>query len=251
MAPVLDELVEMSRRLGDPAKEYVILGEGNTSARADETSFWVKASGAKMGQIVASNFVRVRFDPMLEMISGDPLSDDEIKECLGAARADPGVRAWPSVETMMHALLLHLSDASFVGHTHPIAVNSVLCSRQAEEAYSGRIFPEEVVVCGDAPLMLPYADPGLPLGHAVDRGMRSYLDDYGRPPKLILMRNHGMIALGATAGEVEAITQMAVKTARVLLATYSLGGPTYLSAREVERVHTRPDEERRRSRIRQ
>ena len=35
----IDELVRMSQRLGDPAKEYVILGEGNTSAAVDDEVF--------------------------------------------------------------------------------------------------------------------------------------------------------------------------------------------------------------------
>ena len=39
---------------------------------------------------------------------------------------------------------------------------------------------------------------------------------------------------------------MAVKTARILLGTYAAGGPHYLSQNDVERIHTRPDEEIRR-----
>ena len=30
---ILDELVRMTRAIGDPAADHVILGEGNTSAR--------------------------------------------------------------------------------------------------------------------------------------------------------------------------------------------------------------------------
>ena len=39
----------MSRILGDPARDLVILGEGNTSARADGNTFFVKASGKELG----------------------------------------------------------------------------------------------------------------------------------------------------------------------------------------------------------
>ena len=42
---ILAQLIAMSRTLGDPANDYVILGEGNTSVQADAESFWVKASG--------------------------------------------------------------------------------------------------------------------------------------------------------------------------------------------------------------
>lgn len=223
MASVLDQLVDMSRWLGDPQEDYVILGEGNTSARADDHSFWVKASGARMAQIVRNNFVRVRFEPILAMLEGPPLSDEEIKKGLGAARADPGVRVWPSVETILHALLLSRGGATYVGHTHPTAVNAILCSQKAEEAFAGRLFPDEIVMLGDAPLFVPYVDPGLPLAKAVDRGVQAYLDSYGYPPKIILMQNHGLLALGASAREVGNITEMAVKTARILLGTFALG----------------------------
>jgi ribulose-5-phosphate 4-epimerase/fuculose-1-phosphate aldolase len=73
-----------------------------------------------------------------------------------------------------------------------------------------------------------------------------YIDTHHEIPKVILMQNHGLIALGRTAQEVEDITGMAVKAARVLLGTYALGGPHFLTAESVARIHTRPDEAYRR-----
>jgi hypothetical protein len=48
---------------------------------------------------------------------------------------------------------------------------------------------------------------------------------------------------------VEGITAMMVKTARVLLGTFALGGPRFLSQEHVDRIHTRPDEIYRRQRL--
>jgi len=239
---VLSQLVTMSRHLGDPANDYVILGEGNTSARADEETFWVKASGVYLRQIGAEGFVRVRFEPVLSMLDGPDLSDEQIRERLSAAKVDPRVRERPSVETVLHALALDLAGINFVGHTHPTAINALTCSVGFEAAVSGRLFPDEVVYCGLAPAIVPYTDPGLPLARKVREVIARYLDDHGEPPKVILMQNHGLIVLGRTAQEVENITAMAVKTARVLLGTYAVGGPRYLTAQAVERIHTRPDE---------
>ena len=39
------DLIEYSRAIGDPARDYVILGEGNTSLSVGDGTFWVKASG--------------------------------------------------------------------------------------------------------------------------------------------------------------------------------------------------------------
>jgi len=246
---ILSQLVTLSRHLADPANDYVILGEGNTSARADDETFWVKASGRPMDGIGADGFVRVRFAPVLRLLKASDFSDDDVKAGLEVARVDPAATSRPSVETVLHALTLQLEGVSFVGHTHPTAVNSILCSQRAEEAIAGRLFPDEIVVCGPAPAYVPYTDPGLPLARAVREALQAHMAEWGEPPKVILMQNHGLIALGRTAQEVENITAMYVKTARVIIGTYALGGPRSLSEGAVERIHTRPDELYRRRKL--
>lgn len=243
---VLEQLIDMTRHLGDPALDYAILGEGNTSA-CEETTFWVKASGAEMRTIDAGGFVQVHFEAVLALFRReDSPGDAEIKAALEAARVDPEARARPSVETVLHALALQVPGVRFVGHTHPAAVNAILCAQQAEAAIAGRLFPDEIVYCGPAPVWVPYTDPGLPLAREVQQRIARYLDDWGEPPKTILMQNHGLIALGKSAAEVQHITAMAVKTARVLLGTFALGGPHFLSESAAARIHTRPDEHYRR-----
>lgn len=246
---ILSQLITMSRHLGDPALDYVILGEGNTSARIDEATFWVKASGVELRTIEASGFVRVRFDRVLALLEAGDLSDEEVRQGLTAARVDPAATARPSVETVLHGLALQLDGVNFVGHTHPTVVNAILCSQKAEEAIAGRLFPDEIVYCGPAPAYVPYTDPGLPLARGVREVLRRYLEEYGERPKVILMQNHGLIALGHTPEEVESITAMCVKAARVLLGTYALGGPHFMSPQDVERIHTRPDEAYRRRKL--
>ncbi len=239
---ILEQLIAMSRTLGDPANDYAMLGEGNTSAQADAGTFWVKASGAEMRTIEASGLVRVRFDRVLSLLEAGELGDDEVRAGLEAARVDPEATARPSVETVLHALALRLEGINFVGHTHPTAVNAILCSQKAEEAIAGRLFPDEIVYCGLAPVYVPYTDPGLPLAQAVRDAIDAYLDEYREVPKVLLMQNHGLIAFGKTASEVENITAMYVKTARVIIGAYALGGLHFMSPEAVARIHTRPDE---------
>jgi len=127
-------------------------------------------------------------------------------------------------------------------------MNSTL-ERQPRWRQRGWLFPEEVTFCGPAPAYLAYTDPGLPLARKVREVLIRYLEDWGEPPKVILMQNHGLIALGRTAAEAETITAVYVKTARVLLGTYALGGPHFMSAQDVRRIHTRPDETYRRQKL--
>ncbi len=257
MVSVLEQLVAMSNYLGDPAMDCAILGEGNTSARADATSFWVKSSGTELRTIDRHGFVRIAFERTLAMLAEPVLSDLEIKRGLDAAKLNPssGVRpapddgVSPSIETMLHAICLTLDGVNFVGHTHPTAVNSLTCSADFEAAVSGRIFPDEITMLGLAPVVVPYTDPGLPLAKKVRELIDQYLGHYREAPKMLLMQNHGLIALGSSPRQVENITLMAVKWARVLMGTYALGGPRFLSAANVDRIYTRPDEEYRRRRL--
>ncbi len=246
---ILDELVALSRYLALPENDCVILAEGNTSARADAHSFWVKASGRAMAGIGPDGFVRVRFDPILALLDGPPLDDAGVRTALAAARIEPHAGGHPSVETVLHAVCLQLPGVHFVGHTHPTAINAITCSHAFAQALAGRLFPDEIVVCGVAPMLVPYVDPGLPLALAVRDGLRRYLDTYGEPPKSIYLQNHGFVALAATATQVANITAMTVKAARILIGTYSLGGPHFLAPEHVNRVHTRPDELYRRQQL--
>lgn len=247
---VLQQLVEMSNRLGDPALDYAILGEGNTSARADAETFWVKASGTELRTMQADDFVLMRFDRVLELLDAGDLDDAALKARLDAAKVERGVSARPSVETVLHALALQLEGVNFVGHTHPTAVNALLCSTCAEEAVAGRLFPEEIVYCGPASVYVPFTPPGLPLARAVRERIGCYLDEYGETPKLILMQNHGLIALGASARDVEATTAMAVKAARIRLGALALDGLCPLSKEAVTFIHTWPAERYRREKWR-
>lgn len=239
---ILPQLITLSNNLGLPSNDYAILGEGNTSAKIDEQSFWVKASGVEMRTVGPAGFVQVYFEPILAMLEGPDLSDDAVRQTLAAAKVDPQAKGHPSVETALHAMCLKLAGVNFVGHTHPTAINMITCSAAYETALSGRLFPDEVVLCGPAPVLIPYVDPGLPLAREVYRRINAYIDTYGERPKTIYMQNHGFIALAPTAQQVENITAMAVKAARILVGSYAVGGPRFMTPQAVARIHTRPDE---------
>ena len=242
MSERLKQLITMSNQLGNPHNDYVILGEGNSSARTDEAFFWVKASGTSLQGIDNTGFVQVLFEPVLALLAAPSLSDTAVTETLASATINTAPNVRPSVETTFHAVALTVAEAQFVGHTHPTAVNSILCSQKVEEAYAGRLFPDEIVVCGPAPVFVPYTDPGIPLAKVIRGKIITYQDEYGRSPKLILMQNHGIIALGQTADEVLRITAMAVKTARILLGAFTVSAPRFLTPEDVNRIDTRPDE---------
>jgi rhamnose utilization protein RhaD (predicted bifunctional aldolase and dehydrogenase) len=212
----------------------------------DQDCFLIKASGTQLKTITAQGFVKVRFAPIFEALKQNALSDQDVKNVLLEATVENPEKKMPSVETFFHAIILSTEGVNYVGHTHPTAINSILCSKKAEEAYSGRLFPDEIVILGTDPLFIPYTDPGLVLSKTLKEKFSAYLDRFGKAPKAIYMQNHGFIAVGATDKEVLNITQMAVKTAKIILGTYLLGGPNFFSDANVNRIETRPDEHYRR-----
>ena len=104
-------------------------------------------------------------------------------------------------------------------------------------------------MCGAVPAVVPYVDPGFALALAVRAELRRYRAAYGFSPRLLLMENHGILALGQTAAEALNITLMADKWARILAGTYALGGPRFMSEVDVARIDSRLDEHERRRRL--
>jgi rhamnose utilization protein RhaD (predicted bifunctional aldolase and dehydrogenase) len=247
---VLTRLIEMSRSLADPARDLVILGEGNTSAKVGENAFFVKASGKELRTADEDSFVKVSLSLVLDGLDRGALTDEGVRNVLTEAKVDRSTDKMPSLETFLHAYVLSLPNVSFVGHTHPTAVNAILCSDHAREAVSGRLFPDEIVCCGPSVCYVEYADPGLALARHLRHRVEEFINEQNMAPRVILMENHGMIACGSSPRDVETITSMYVKTARTLIGIYALGEPRFLTPENVARIHTRPDEKYRQIKLR-
>lgn len=238
----LQELLKLTNTLGEPDRHLSIIGEGNTSTKIDDDSFWIKASGQQMETMTADGFVAIKFAPILELLNTPDLPSDEIKRISNDARVDTNVSVVPSVEVTFHAALLSDCNVDYVAHTHPVAVNQILCSPRAEQFANHRTFPDEVVLCGPRSVFVPYVDPGLPLAIEIRRRVREYMDAEGEAPKVILLKSHGLITLGQTATEALNVTRMAVKAASIFVGACICGGPEFMSEADINHIYKRPDE---------
>lgn len=239
----------MTRTLGQPALNYVIIGEGNTSYLVDDDTFWIKASGQQMETIGPEGFVAVRLAPILAMLDERDLSDDRMKAMTREAQVDPSSSGIPSIEVTFHAALLADCGVRCIAHTHPVAVNQILCSSRVHQLADNRAFPDEVVLCGPRSAFVPYADPGLPLAHAIRESVRAYINEEGEPPKVVLLQNHGLIVLAQTPTEALNITAMAVKSAQIFAGACAIGEPVSLTPEDIRHIYKRPDEIYRRQRF--
>src|SRR6266536_362913 len=97
---ILSELIHLSRSLGDPARDLAILGEGNTSARVDDTTFYIKASGKELRTADENSFVAVDRLKALAVLDGPDLSDSEVRQALLEVKSkiqNPKSEIMPSV----------------------------------------------------------------------------------------------------------------------------------------------------------
>ena len=241
----LKSLLDLSHKLGDPARQMAILGEGNASAKLSSETFLVKASGCSLPTLDKNGVVECCAKTLLAMLEKTNLSDAEVDGTLLDSRVDPTAKK-PSVEALFHAWLLSLPGIEFVGHTHAQAVNSILCSPRAQEFAVKKIFPDEIVCCDVASVFIPYTDPGLKLAQAIRVHTEEFIRNIGRVPRVILMENHGIITLGRSVEAVMSAMLMAEKTATVWLGAAALGGPKFMTPEHVARISGRPDEALRR-----
>jgi rhamnose utilization protein RhaD (predicted bifunctional aldolase and dehydrogenase) len=239
----LTALLKLSHDLGREDRDLAMLGEGNTSCRLDEDTFLVKASGSSLANLLENELVACRFSALLPLLTAGAMSDPEVEKALLDSRVDLSAPK-PSVEALFHAYFLSLPGIEVVGHVHPVAVNSILCGGDdpARRFASERIFPDEIVCCGAKSVLVPYVDPGTILAQKIREETDKFIMAENRPPRLVLLQNHGLVALGATAGSVLAATLMAEKAARIFLGASAIGGTTPLSPQNVARIDSRPDE---------
>jgi rhamnose utilization protein RhaD (predicted bifunctional aldolase and dehydrogenase) len=237
----IDELLTLSHEIGREDRGLALLGEGNTSARASEDIYLVKASGTCLGTLREEDVVECRMSLVLAMLDEDGLTDSQVDDALLAARANAKAKK-PSVEAVFHAWALSLPNVKFVGHSHPIKVNQILCSPRAREFAEHRMFPDEIVCGGVASVFIPLTDPGLKLAQTIRRETGAFVRKHQRIPRVILMQNHGIITLGGTWQSVLAAMLMAEKAAEIFIGAAQLGGPIFLSEENIARIATRPDE---------
>lgn len=239
------ELIALTRSLADPQKDLVILAEGNTSQRLEESSIAVKASGTFMSESAPEHFVIVDVDGLIRLVDDPATTQADLSAALDAG-VHEGTRRRASIETLIHAAIQSVHPTAFVAHTHPTSVVSLLASVHAETAFDQWVYSDEAIIIG-APLFVPYAEPGIALGRLFLARLRAQVEKTGEVPSLTLLGNHGIVAAAGSAAAAEAITLMAVKGARVRLAALSAGGVRGLGSDLVEHYSDRQDMAERRA----
>jgi len=247
-AEILKGLIRLSHELGREDRHLAILGEGNVSADLGDGTFYVKASGSQLGTIDVTGITRVRMETIFDALDSSDKSDDEVRKVLEDSRLDKKA-SLPSVETFLHAICLREGGVKWVGHTHPVSVLKIICSKLGAEPFRRHIFPDAIVVCGRHLATVPYVDPGIRLALALRKSLQQFMNEHKAAPKVIMMVNHGPVVLGQTERDVLNTMLMLDKWAKILIGTYVASGPQFLNEKLSDRIENRPDEHYRRRAI--
>ena len=245
LAQVRAALVDASHDAGRLDLHLALAAEGNISHRVGDDRMLVKASGCSLATMTDEDLLLVDLAPLRTLMARESASDDDVSAAYAASLVDGGTRR-PSVEAVLHAALLDITGATCILHTHPTAINALLCSRAAQALVGGAPFPDAVVMLGEHQVLVPYADPGFALACAVRDHVRRFLADHGQEPRVVYLANHGVFVLAGSPAELVPRTLMADKVARVLQGALAAGGIVTLNPQQSARIETRPDEHYRR-----
>jgi len=201
-------------KLGHCLSPFVVGTEGNVSQRTAE-GFVVTASGSSFTYLSDDDIVRCNID-------GDPATGEHNK---------------PSMEASFHAWIYQNSDYKFVAHTHPTNTLKILCTDWCHSFAREKLFPDQVVFNSDA-CVVPYACPGESLAYIIDETIK----EYGSFPRLLLLRNHGIICCANSAKEALIMTEICEKAAEVFIGAKSIGCPLPLSYVQTQTIMGHPDE---------
>jgi ribulose-5-phosphate 4-epimerase/fuculose-1-phosphate aldolase len=202
----MEKLIKLSHLVS----KYCVGMEGNVSMKTD-TGLIIKTSGSKLSNLHQDDLVRYNF-------SGEQLDNFEKKG---------------SMELGFHTFLLQQENINFIAHTHPTNTLKILCSQYTDSFANNRLFPDQVVFNGKKSCIVPYAKPGNELTEVIKTQVNLFLKINDEFPKLILLKNHGIIACGKTIEECLIISEICEKAAEIFIGSKLIGNMNFLPTFQV------------------
>jgi rhamnose utilization protein RhaD (predicted bifunctional aldolase and dehydrogenase) len=236
------ELIKLCRLAADPRLDLVIAGEGNASVATARGTLLVTPSGARLSEVAAADIVEIYPEALCDGLDRE---DSGWAATVRESSVEPAAPA-PTIESGLHAVLAATCHAPVILHTHPTDVLGLLCSGLGPRFATERLCPDHVVLAGRADCFVPYERPGAELARQTRHAVLSFQASYGCAPRVILLGNHGMFALGRSAQAVLDLTLMTTKLARIASAAFAIGETKPLPRAEIEHIDSRDDERYRR-----
>jgi rhamnose utilization protein RhaD (predicted bifunctional aldolase and dehydrogenase) len=237
MDNVIDELIQLSRKIGREELELVLPTEGCVSARIGQDEFVTSSMGSQLATLTPKDLVNCRLKEAASLVDLQFLRPAELMVELAKSKIGDSEKM-PGMDAALHAWLLSQEDIRFVAQAHPTACLKVLCSPSADKFADNRMFIHEIRDCGSRSTFVPFADPGVALAREVRSRvlLSSRQHQHGRAPQVVLVQNFGVLILGKTAQQTWDALRMVNKAASVLEGTARLGGVVFIPQPIVRRL---------------
>jgi ribulose-5-phosphate 4-epimerase/fuculose-1-phosphate aldolase len=197
--------------LAASVSKYCVGMEGNISGKVGTQSFLIKASGHSLSELDHTSLISFDFN--------NTQLDNFNKK--------------GSMELGFHTFLLSFPNINYVAHTHPEYTLAVLCTEKASEFANNRLFPDQVVFNNTRACLVPYAKPGEDLTSLIKLYVNSFIEKERYFPKLILLKNHGVIACGGSIKECITVTDICEKAAKIYISSSAIGNMYFLTTEQV------------------
>jgi len=199
--------------LSHSVSKFCVGMEGNVSMKTN-LGLTIKASGSKLSNLNDKDLVSYDF-------LGKQVDNFEKRG---------------SMELGFHIFLLQQEDINFIAHTHPINTLKILCTEDIDTFANYRLFPDQVVFNGKKSCIVPYAKPGDELTEKIKTQVNIFIKTNNEFPKLILLKNHGIIACGKTSEECIIISEICEKAAEIFIGSKLIDNMNFLSSFQVNNL---------------
>lgn len=215
--------IESLCKLSHSVSKFVVGCEGNVSARIEPNhshyEFFIKSSGKFLSNLTIN-------DLTLCDKNGVKVNEKYLS---------------PSIEVGIHSFLYDMfPNINFITHTHPTNTLKILCAGNQDiiDMFTHkRLFPDQVVFNGMESCQVNYGCPGDQLLELVKYSVAEYYIKFNEPPKLILLKNHGIISIGTTYEECIISTEICEKSAEIFIGSKTLGEIGFLSPYDVIKIN--------------
>ena len=105
-----------------------------------------------------------------------------------------------------------------------------------------RLFPDQVVRNGTKSCIVGYDTPGIKLMREIEKSVTQFIEKEKFFPKLILLKNHGIITVSASAKDCVTSALMCEKSAEIFIGAKTLNNMTTLTSEQIQEVSSDPNE---------
>ena len=200
---VLADLAHYSKKV---VQQKLVVGPGGNTSIRDNEMMWISPSGYSLDELSLEDWVPV------DIVSGKVL--------------EPNLK--PSSEIAMHLEIYRSrKDVNAIVHTHPPITIGVISTELNEIP---PMFPDFVVLVGKVPCIDYVVPCSNELAQAVIEVLQNPIHSS------LLLKNHGLITLGANMKQAYFRTEVIEDAARVYWISKTVGTPNVLTEKDVQDI---------------